>query len=358
MDICYVVNAVSTTSIPADIAVRLNERDCMNVDLVAWFRADPFPGSEQIGVYSLESRNSLFTSLRKFSDMAGQYDIIHTNHNHSGTFAKIVGEVNRTQLVVTENAAHDRFSGIGYYTNGMTTALADALVCVSDAVRESFAWWEKLLAPDTVETIYNGIDLDRINESRSIEWELYDSEDINEDSFVIGHAASMKPVKSQRTLIDAMRSLVNSNIDVELVIAGDGRLRGDLESLVTEYELTDVVHFLGQLPRQKVYKMMDSCDAFAMPSSSEAYCVAVAEAMATETPCIVSDIDVFHEVYGDTPLYHPVNDGKELAARIKHLLHNSEVRDSVARRGYELVTNTYTLEKTVDNYHQLYRSLA
>lgn len=356
MDVCYVVNAVDVTSIPSEIAVGLNSRPDVNVDLVSWFSADSFPGPDQIKVYSLDGSSSMLTSVRRFRKIISEYDIVHTHHTHSGSIAKFVGKTAGAQLVATENSAHGRLTGPGYYANGITNAFADAVVCVSDAVRESFECWELSIAPK-IETIYNGVNLDRIREVESADWQLQDVANVDEDSFVISHAGSMKPAKSQSTLIEGVGSLVNSGYDVELVIAGDGRLRSDLESLVKKHGLGDVVHFLGQLPREEAYMLMDASDAFAMPSRSEGYCVAVAEAMAIETPCVISDIDVFREIYGDAALYHSVSNGGELANQIEYLFERPEERAAIAKQGRELVEASYSLESTIDNYYELYKSL-
>lgn len=360
MDVCHIVNTVGPTSIPADIAAGLNKRDGINAGMVAWFDAEPFRGYDDLEIHSLKACDGFSTlnSIRKFKKISRRYDILHTHHTHSGSIAKFVGKIQGKTIVSTENAAHDRLSSPGYFAHTATNVFSDTVICVSDSVHDSFGFWGDLLTRDNVVTIYNGVDIDFVEESRSYDWDLSAHADINDENFILGHVGALKPVKSQRTLIDAAK-LVNDarDLHVEVVIAGDGPLRDELEAQVAKYELEDSVHFLGRLERPEVYRLLYSVDGFAMPSRNEAFCVAVAEAMATETPCILSDIRVFNEVYDDAAVFHPVDDQAELARCIEHLGRDADARDLLARKGNALVSDNYSLDTTIDNYIGVYDNL-
>lgn len=354
------VNSDGPTSIPGDIATAMNERNGVNVGLVAWFDDDTYRGRTATDVHALDMRSEVpvWDGIRQFADIAAQYDVIHTHHAHSGSIARVVGKLRGKIVVSTENAAHGRLSDIGSVSTAATNLLADAIVCVSGAVRDSFGRWEAPLTGHKVSIIYNGIDVDAIDECESDEWNLSDHVGIADDSFVLGHAGSLKPVKSQRTLIEATHEIVaNGGEDIEVVIAGDGPLRVELEELARTLGVDDCVHFLGELERSRVYRLMYSIDGFVMPSRDEAFCVAVAEAMATGTPCVLSDIPVFHEVYDDAALFHTVGDHLDLADKMTELQSETEVRRRLSRKGDQLVRSNYSIEFTVDEYLDLYDTL-
>lgn len=51
--ICYVVNAVSETSLPITIATAVTGHTEYAVDILAWFDAEPFAGGDRVGVMCL-----------------------------------------------------------------------------------------------------------------------------------------------------------------------------------------------------------------------------------------------------------------------------------------------------------------
>ena len=319
-EVCVVANSVGPTSIPADIAREVAGHPDFEVRLVAWFGADPIetPDSMTITSITVGSETATTTAFSRLASAIRNCDVVHTHHSHSGSIAKALAFALGKPVVATENASHHRLSMAGHAANGLTNALADRIVCISEHVCDSFGYWERLLTRGKRTLVHNGVDMAAVQAAREQGW-LAEHHDVDTDGFVIGHAASMKPVKSQRTLIEAVADCHESGHSVDLVIAGGGTLRGALERLAQRRGVGDSVHFTGQLSRTAVYKLFWAVDAVAMPSLDETFCVAVAEAMAAETPCILSEIPVFRELYGDAACYHPTEDPAALADCIRRL---------------------------------------
>ena len=53
--VCFVVNAVDETSVPADIATALVEHTDVEVDILAWFDAAGFHGDDRVGLVRLDA---------------------------------------------------------------------------------------------------------------------------------------------------------------------------------------------------------------------------------------------------------------------------------------------------------------
>jgi glycosyltransferase involved in cell wall biosynthesis len=96
-------------------------------------------------------------------------------------------------------------------------------------------------------------------------------------------AARLNPWKGADHLINAVRHLS----DVRLIIAGDGPDRNRLETMAES--LGDRVQFLGHVPREKLYVMMQASDYFALYSGYEGLSHTALEALRVGTPVIASD---------------------------------------------------------------------
>ncbi len=74
----------------------------------------------------------------------------------------------------------------------------------------------------------------------------------------------------------------------DLVIVGDGPLRGQLETLSHELGIADITHFLGFVQPGQISQCYAMADLFVLPSA-ETWGVVVLEAVASGLPVIVSD---------------------------------------------------------------------
>lgn len=359
--VCHVVNAVGTTSIPADIASALLEYTDIEAGILAWFHAEPFDGSDEVSVHCVNAPHDALgvnpRTLRETFEILDDYDIVQTHHPHSGTYAKPIAKLQGKKIVSTEQNDHVAFTRKGLVANAVTNVLADEVTCISEAVRSSLRWWERaLLDDDHVRIIHNGVDLDRVRRSKDSDWSVYDVEAVDPNAVLVGNASMFTEQKAHDTLVRAIIR-AREEVDIELVLAGDGEMRDQIERLVRRKGVEDAVHFLGLIERQQVYRLMAEVDIYAMPSRWEGFCVAAAEAMAARTPCLLSDIDVFRELYNGAAHFHPVDDYDALADELLVLARDDETRAALGKRGRALVEEQYTTERIVQRYATLYREM-
>lgn len=358
--VCQFINSASQTSIPADIATALAKYTDVESSIITWYDCDSFAEDELVNIYSLEARDG-FVDVDSYREACHLVDdigvgILQTHHPHAGFYAKAVGLREDIPVIRTEQNTHDGYTTVGKVSNGLTNPLSARVTCISETVYDSFEWWERLLLPEQkVEILPNGVNFDRIERSRSVDWSVYDVVDVDPDSILIGNAAMLTEQKAHDTLVRALKRVrVWTGENVELVIAGDGDLREVVATLARSLGIEDSVHFAGLLDRVEVYRLMEEIDVFCMPSRWEGYCVAVAEAMALGAPCVLSDIDVFREIYDDAGLYHPVDDPNELAATLQQVITDDELRETLADSGRELVESEYRMEQIASQYETLY----
>lgn len=92
--------------------------------------------------------------------------------------------------------------------------------------------------------------------------------------------------KGQLLLIDAARQLRDKGWRFELVLAGDGELRCELEGLIEYHGLGGFVRITGWLSTEQVREEILSARALVLPSFAEGLPVVLMEAMALRRPVI------------------------------------------------------------------------
>jgi glycogen synthase len=101
------------------------------------------------------------------------------------------------------------------------------------------------------------------------------------------------------SLIDAMPQVIAAVPDVLLCIAGEGPLRGSLQTQVERQGLTRNVRFLGFVAEDALPHLFYSADINVVPTIAlEGFGLVAAEAMATGTPSMVTPVGGLPEVVG------------------------------------------------------------
>jgi glycosyltransferase involved in cell wall biosynthesis len=107
--------------------------------------------------------------------------------------------------------------------------------------------------------------------------------------FRFAAVAILTPRKGIDVLLQACRQVLDSGVsEWELVIAGEGQARAELERLTDHLRLRDHVRFAGRLERVGVRDLLRSADAFVLASHHENLPGVIAEAMLTDLPVIAT----------------------------------------------------------------------
>lgn len=101
--------------------------------------------------------------------------------------------------------------------------------------------------------------------------------------------------KGQRLAIEALALLPQA----QLALAGTGPDEPALRQVTQRLDLSDRVHFLGQLDHELLPQLLSAADVLVLPSASEGIANAWIEALACGTPLVVPDIGGAREVVRD-----------------------------------------------------------
>ena len=128
--------------------------------------------------------------------------------------------------------------------------------------------------------------------------------------------------KGQLLLMQAMGLLKQRDIVFELVLAGDGEMRPQIESMVDALGLRDQVRITGWISSDQVRSELLAARAMVLPSFAEGLPVVIMEAMALRRPVLTTSIAGVPELvrHGESGWLFPAGSVEELADAIEACL--------------------------------------
>lgn len=174
---------------------------------------------------------------------------------------------------------------------------------------------------------------------------------------VVLQVARFHPVKDHGTAIRAFAQVSRQLPEAALLLAGDGVLRAQSESLVAELGLGGCVRFLGVRP--DVPRLLAAADVFLLSSLSEGISLTLLEAMQAAVPIVATDVGGNAEVvlHGQTGLLSPRQDADALAANLLTLLRDAGLRERLGAAGRAHLEVRFSRKKMIADYDGLYASL-
>ncbi len=179
---------------------------------------------------------------------------------------------------------------------------------------------------------------------------------------LLGMVGRWHPQKDHQNLIDAM-ALVNSRGAVQLrcVLVGRGvdESNPDLLRALENAGVRDQFLLLGET--DDVPAVMSGIDIHILSSRGEAFPNVVAEAMACNTPCVVTDVGDAGLIVGDTGWCVPPESARELAAGIEDAARAAEQGAAWQARCESCrarIASDYEITQIVDKYRAVWRSIA
>jgi colanic acid/amylovoran biosynthesis glycosyltransferase len=139
--------------------------------------------------------------------------------------------------------------------------------------------------------------------------------------------------KGQLLLLEAARLLAERGVTFELVLAGDGEMRREIETLLRSYKLVNSVWITGWLSGAEVKDEILAARALVLPSFAEGLPVVLMEAMALRRPVISTYVAGIPELVcpGEHGWLVPAGDVEALVEAMRACLDSSST--DLARMG-------------------------
>ncbi len=224
------------------------------------------------------------------------------------------------------------------------------VIGVSNACITAWRSYAGCIRQDRSSFVWNGIDLESFTPPPT-------PRPRNPAIFQLISTGRLDPMKGFLDLIAAMAQLDDPSI--QLWIVGDGQQRPELEDAIAKAGLTGICRLLGH--RDDVVDLLRQADCFVFASSSrESFGLALAEAMATGLPAITTNFGPLPEINQDheTGLLVPVNQPSALAAAIRRLRNEPELRIQMGIAARQRAVQCFRVERMVAETVAVYEHAA
>lgn len=211
-------------------------------------------------------------------------DVVHAHNYHAVPLLFAALAVRDERFVVTTHyhsgsASQFRARALRIYRIAGRWALkqADQVIAVSE-------WEQERLREDLgigATVIPNGLAVDRFTEAEA---------ERRERPYLLC-VGRLEEYKGVQHLIRALPKFP----DCDLVVAGSGPYRGELEQIARQVGVLRRIEFLGYVNEERLPSLYAGAEVHVSLSEFEAYGMTVAESLAAGTPCVVRDTSALSE---------------------------------------------------------------
>lgn len=341
---------------------------------VALSRSSPLPGRlgtiPDSNILKLPLRNALdLASASRLARFASEkrVEVIHAHIARDYTLAAFAAR--RTafaRLVLTRHVLFP-LSRI----HRLTLSNASRVIAVSEAVARALRE-QSIFPADKISVVANGIDLRRFDEARAEfereSWRIDSSRHAPHSGtprrlLRVGIVGELSEVKGQEDFVRAAAVVAERfAADVEFVIIGEdesrsGEYRARVEQLISELSLAGCVRLTGRL--EDVAGIVASLDVFVSASRSEAFGIAMVEAMACGVPVVATATEGAREIVEDgvTGLIVPTGDAHAMSAAVISLLEDEGHRLLLGAHAREAARVRFSLERMIEATERVYAEM-
>jgi glycosyltransferase involved in cell wall biosynthesis len=283
-----------------------------------------------------------------------KYDIIHA-HDWLTTWGAIYLKqaINRPYVQTIHSTEYERtFSPWEEIIKIEKKSLeqADRIIAVS---KKTASILEQMGADkNKIRVIYNGVDREKFSNAKESVKQLTAALKNKKKVLFLGRLTEQKgPVQ----FLHAAKKVLEKYPDVLFLVVGSGPLLPLLVNLSLELKINKNVKFLGYITDEEQKKIYAAADVYVMPSVHEPFGIVALEAIASNTPVIISKNSGVREIL-KSALVVDFWDIEGMAKKIIACLKYPPLKKEIVRHALKEI-EPYTWEKTAKEVESVYKEL-
>jgi len=293
-----------------------------------------------------------YNSVKKLPFKIGT---LHCHFGQIGIIGSFLKDNNACEKLIVSFYGGDLTGYVGTYGNNVyneTFDKADYLVACTEFLKKRLI--ELGADPNKIIMIYLPQDSTFFKPSKNGK---------RKDGIKILTVARLVKEKGIQNSLKAIYILSQKYDNLRYTIVGDGGYKEELVKLVKEYNLQNIVEFVGVKSGKDALREYQSADIFVLPSISthkswvEGGGLTNLEAQLCETPVVASNCGGIPEYVIDKVTgFLAQENAEDLALKISLLIENKKLREKMGRDGRKMVEKKHSM-KNLDILKKLYFSL-
>lgn len=302
-----------------------------------------------------------FTILKLTSILRrGKYDLIHTQASKDLWILVPALKIlyRNTPLILTKQVGS--FIIKKDFLHKMLYNRLNYAFAISEVIKKNLIETTPL-TEDKIILMHNGIDTNRFDPSKIDAFKVRNEFNIKNDEILIGMIARFSPGKGHEEFITAVKILNKQFTNLKFMIVGEASRGEDdyakkIKKLVEDQGMANVI-FTGY--RADTEYVLAAMDIFVFPSHSEAFGIALAEAMAMGKPSVCSSSDGVLDIAVDneTSFLFEKKNASDLAEKLSKLIMSPVSRNkfsaAAGKRAVEKFDINLLTEKTIEIYKNI-----
>jgi glycosyltransferase involved in cell wall biosynthesis len=212
--------------------------------------------------------------------------------------------------------------------------------------------------PEKVRVISHGVPLKQFNPNKKSDL-FKKTLNIPAGFEIVVSTRNLEKIYDVETVIKAIPKVIENKANVHFFIIGAGTQKNYLQKLTEYLNVQKHVTFLGKIPNMEVGKFLANSNIYVSTSLSDSTSVSLLEAMASQLPVVVTDIDGNREWVknGENGFVIPKSNPELLAEKITLLLKDKSTAERFGVRNREIVEEKANYDKEMARVEDIYEQI-
>jgi glycosyltransferase involved in cell wall biosynthesis len=309
-----------------------------------------------IKTFFVDVKNFSFLNTNKVNSVANylkenKLEIVIVNSSQDMKFGGLAAKkakikhiiYRRGSAIPIKNSLTNRY----FFSNVITNVIANSL-----ETKKTINTKGKLFNEDKIFVLRNGIDTKSYIDSANL-----NQNKKSNNKIVLGNIGRLVKQKNQLFLLEVAKKLKEKEINFELKIGGEGKLRNLLESKITAYQLENQVFLEGFIDSPAFF--LNDIDVFLLSSLWEGFGYVLAEAMLLKKPVIAFNNSSNPELITNNKngFLTKKNNVSDFTEKIIDLINDPDKRNKMGEFGYNKIINEYDFNVIQKQFETFLNSL-
>ncbi|MGB9714319.1 MAG: glycosyltransferase family 4 protein [Candidatus Bathyarchaeales archaeon] len=299
------------------------------------------------------------------NSLGGKVDIFHAHDWLVANAGIGLKHVFRKPLIATvhsteigrRNGIHSDYERMIHETEAWLTYEAWRVICCSNYM-VSHVQWAFGLPQDKLIMIPNGVDAEVYEKFGKEELNQFRNKFALPEEKIVLFVGRLVYEKGAHVFVNAIPKVLEKT-NAKFIVVGDGYMKEQLSNLVRGMGLAHKVLFTGFVDDETLRKLQKCADVSVVPSLFEPFGIVALEAMAAQSPVVVSDSGGLSEIveHDVTGIKVYVNNPDSLAWGITRALLNKEHAETLKANAYKKVREFYNWNSIAQKTRTLYETV-